>query len=498
MAREEKPNAHVIEPARSGRSKCVTCGVAIADGELRLSEAYVTDEGRWARSHGSARTPRYREYDGDDRPRYSDSQNPDVWARFHHLACAARSQPFKLRWALNATTLEIPDRADLETTIDRALSAVDLAEESEATRDEYHAFVDQLRDAADDEGLLVFGDWLQSIGDPRGELVAVQHGLETATGDARLELVEREKKLLAVHRKHLTPDRIEGTLTWRRGFVHRVTLKNLDTTTLARVFAHPSLRLVRELVVDLGAWSSIVVAPNLPTPLPSTLRLLELRSAATSGLGALGPLLADAMPQLERLVLAGAAELHDIAHPTLAELEIVCADATSEVAASARAEPRTLIDRIGGLSRTKLPRLSTLRLRVDHGLDATVAALAGSKILKDLSTLALHGDLTKAGIKPLRKSRFDLVDVRRTRLAASDLDALRPLATEVVIEDPVVAPPPPPPPARPRDWLVRHTRKPEWGTGRVVEETEGGLQVEFEHGGSKLVRNVELLEEIEP
>jgi len=67
------------------------------------------------------------------------------------------------------------------------------------------------------------------------------------------------------------------------------------------------------------------------------------------------------------------------------------------------------------------------------------------------------------------------------------------IATEVV-EDP---PPPPAAPAKKIEWLVRHSRKPEWGIGRVVEETEGGLQVDFEHGGSKLVRNVELLEEVE-
>jgi hypothetical protein len=47
------------------------------------------------------------------------------------------------------------------------------------------------------------------------------------------------------------------------------------------------------------------------------------------------------------------------------------------------------------------------------------------------------------------------------------------------------------------EWLVRHTRCPEWGTGRVVKESDDGLEVEFERGGKKHVRNVELLEEVE-
>ncbi|MBA3503426.1 MAG: DUF3553 domain-containing protein [Deltaproteobacteria bacterium] len=46
-------------------------------------------------------------------------------------------------------------------------------------------------------------------------------------------------------------------------------------------------------------------------------------------------------------------------------------------------------------------------------------------------------------------------------------------------------------------WLVRHTRRPEWGIGRVIAEGDDGIDVEFETAGRKLVRNVELLEEVE-
>src|SRR5204863_2461535 len=134
--------AHVIEPAKSGRSKCQSCGAPIATGELRLAEAYVPDQGRWAQSHKYARSPRPRDmfsYDDDDRRDYDD-QNPDVWERFHHLACAAQHQPFKLRSALAACKLELADRGALEQAIARAVAVLDTAEENEATRDEYLSF----------------------------------------------------------------------------------------------------------------------------------------------------------------------------------------------------------------------------------------------------------------------------------------------------------------------------------------------------------------------
>ena len=496
--RDERPRAHVIEPARSGHSTCQTCGGPICDSELRLSEAFVSDEGQWARGHRNARTARHRDWlDGDDRHHVNDP-NPDVWARFHHLACAAQHQPYKLRSALAAFTLELPDREQLERAIERALSAVDVAEDSKATRDEYLGFIARLRDAPDHDLMLVFADWLQSVDDPRGELIIVQHALETAAGAHRRLLVDREKKLLAAHRKHLMPDRIEGTYVWRRGFVQRVVLKNVDHG-LARVFAHPSLRLLRELVVETDGQTSIVVAANLPTPLSPTLRVLDLSNMSSiakrnAGLGAIGPLLANALPRLERLRLAGAADLHDVCHPSLAELELAYIDATSAVQATAGGEPRTLVERIGGLDRRNLPALARLILRVERGLDAAVDALASTNVLAGLQALTLRGDLWPVGLESLRAAgaRFEVLDLRGTQFASVDLPRLSPLATRVVLDEPA--------PASAKqvgEWLVRHTRCPEWGTGRVVKESDDGLEVEFERGGKKHVRNVELLEEVE-
>lgn len=99
-------------------------------GEVRLSEAYITDEGPWARSHEYARTPRPRDFSEDsDRRRDGDGVSSDLGARFHHLACAAQHQPYMLRSALASATVEVPGRAELERAIERALSVVDVVEE---------------------------------------------------------------------------------------------------------------------------------------------------------------------------------------------------------------------------------------------------------------------------------------------------------------------------------------------------------------------------------
>jgi uncharacterized protein (TIGR02996 family) len=492
--REEVPRSHVIEPARSGRSTCATCGKPIVDGELRLSEAYVTDDGKWARAHRNARYQRHTEgLGGHSGGPDIYSVKPDVWTRFHHLTCAAQHQPYKLQSALAGASEELANRAELEAMIQRALSSVDAAEENPETRDEYTRFIATLREGPDEDLQLVFGDWLQSVGDPRGELVSLQHAVETATGEDKLRLVDRERKLLAANRKQLLPDRLEGTLVWRRGFVHRLVLTSFEAGTLEPALGHPSMRLLRELAAEVSGWSSVVIAPNLP-PLPATLRVLELsNTTSTPSLGAIGPVLDGQLPQLVRLSLHGAAELDDVRHPTLAELELGCGDATAAVPATPRGTARSLAARIAAIDCDNLPELKKLVVRAAQNLDAAVAALAGWSIIGKLHTLVLVGDVSARAIDMLvdAGARFEVLDVRGTAVANDR--RLPTIAKQVVTDEPVAAPAP----AKIRDWLVRHTRKPEWGIGRVVEETDAGLRVEFEHAGTKDIRNVELLEEIE-
>jgi uncharacterized protein (TIGR02996 family) len=224
VAREAPPQDHTITRARE-EQPCATCGESIAEDELALSEAYVSTDGKWARSHRYARTPKRTEYSDDDSYRNNfESVNADLASRLHHLMCGATHQPYKLRSAMKLSGDAIPNRVVLEETIENTLSPKDAAERNPATRDEYTAFIRRLRLTDNDDDFLVFGDWLQTVGDPRGELIAVQHALETAVNEERAHLIDHEKKLLALHK--FVPEQGTGTFRWRRGFVRRIVKPN--------------------------------------------------------------------------------------------------------------------------------------------------------------------------------------------------------------------------------------------------------------------------------
>jgi uncharacterized protein (TIGR02996 family) len=501
MAKLEAPQTHVIELAPTGRSKCQTCQRAIANGELRLSEAWVAHEGPWARSHAHARTPRPRDFsDDDDRRSDAFAVNPDLAARFHHLACAAKRHPYMLRSALAATTLEIPGRDDLERAIEQGLSVADVAEEAAATREEYQRFMARLHAGDDDALQVVFADWLQQLGDPRGELMAVQRELGLAEGDARARLATLEKKLLAAHRDRLVPDRLEGGLVWRAGFVHRLeltTVTSLDRVTLARAFRHPSLRLLRELAVPLDRQ---VVAANLPSPLPATLRVLELgrepeyRLDTDGGLGDVAELVC-ALPALERLVLGASCDLA-LRSPVLRELELRCLDAREDRPAGvASGERRTLLERLPLLEASELPKLRVLNLHVNHGLESALETVLSSSLAPQLRTLGLRGDLSSSSLAQVsRFSALEVLDLRGCSLSAADFERISRLVPSVLRDDRTASVK-----SKPRvstEWRVRHTRRPEWGIGTVVAESDAGLEIEFPQVGRKEVRNVELLEDV--
>src|SRR5207249_6247262 len=93
-----------------------------------------------------------------------------------------------------------------------------------------NAFLDAIRAAPDDDGpRLIYADWLEERGDPRGEFIRLQVELaRLPADDPRLpELKAREQALLAEHRDAwLAPLRelVEDDPDFRRGFVERVTL----------------------------------------------------------------------------------------------------------------------------------------------------------------------------------------------------------------------------------------------------------------------------------
>ena len=156
----------------------------------------------------------------------------------------------------------------------------------------------------DDAPRLVYGDWLQEQGDPRGELVAVQRA-QLAIGahpdpEHVARLVDRERELIAKHAREwlgpLSPD----SVTWRLGFVDTLdvaahsfaAVMQLESTRFVRSIAVeldiplreiPTLPTVRALALWMRAVSAVDVAPWLdPVRFPKvrTLRFGSVRDRA--------------------------------------------------------------------------------------------------------------------------------------------------------------------------------------------------------------------------
>jgi len=463
--KNEKPTDHVIEHARSDHARCHACKKPIVEGELRFAEAFVSSDGAGARAVRNARTPRkspaFDPEDDDRRRDAHDDANPDVWQRFYHLTCAAEHKPFMFKRALAASSLVIPQRNQLLATMEDALVSRDPAARAPETRDQYAQFAARLREGLDDELALVFGDWLQSVGDPRGELIAVQFALETATDAHRDELLAREKKLLERNAELAFDGRARS---WHRGFVRRLEIYVPDQ--LREALVHPSLQQLAELRVES---TRPIAAAELS--LPATLCVLELRAPSIEA----GALVARGVPGLAKLMLVGDADLR-IAHPRISTLVLGTGFAS----------------RLAALDPSMLPALVELRLAITGENDPTLAKLARSRIVSQLRRLVLTGDATTLAPLVDAKIRLPEIDLRNTPLAGRGHEV-----AERELKERPPPPPEPPEPRKPIEWLVRHTRKPEWGIGRVIDETDTGLSIEFEHAGTKVVRNVELLVDLE-
>lgn len=123
-----------------------------------------------------------------------------------------------------------------------------------------------IAEAPDDpSNYLVYADWLSERGDPRGELIAVQHALEDAPAARRPELEERQTVLLATN-PYLFGTWPDMRLEWRNGFVRRVamTIPDADRTKLAhyerwlkRLVFHPTGRFLRSVEVRIGFGANV-------------------------------------------------------------------------------------------------------------------------------------------------------------------------------------------------------------------------------------------------
>lgn len=198
------------------------------------------------------------------------------------------------------------------------------------TNPELEAAILQAPDA--DDGYLVYADWLQGQGDPRGELIALQHAQRQAQG---AEATRLKRKVAALYKENqgallgagLTSMLGEKSLTlaWHLGFIRgaRVAASDRDADpdfdiveVLTMLLRQPSARFLQDLTLGLpdrdGDAGYNDVVKVITKWAPTTLKTLFIgdfvfpdeSEISWVTLGNLAPML-KALPQLTALRLRG-------------------------------------------------------------------------------------------------------------------------------------------------------------------------------------------------
>jgi uncharacterized protein (TIGR02996 family) len=283
-------------------------------------------------------------------------------------------------------------------------------------------------DFADPQPFLVYADWLEQRGDPRGRLIQAQH-----RGSAKLE-----REILKEHGAVLVPanlgKRYKLEVTWKLGFIASATFGAHDDLDerIEKLFEHPSAALLRELVLDASSYAGtpLEVLATLKPPRLATVVIggeLETNTLAT---GDLAPLCN--LPSLEVLRATGDRVLiaYPLVHRKLRELLIVTrrSDAStvrhavcSDLPALTSLSVRCLDGIDDGVPRgafAKLPALRTLELHNTTRTREWLVAVTASPVRTTLVTLRLlEGDLDEAEARELAKQlpALEVLEVSRNR-----------------------------------------------------------------------------------
>ena len=339
------------------------------------------------------------------------------------------------------------------------------------------------------DNYLVFGDWLESQGDPRGEIIAIQHALlsEPQRTVRRAELERREMTLLFRHRRRLWGE-LGGqvvsagaqlyaadlfSIEWHLGFMRRVTfnllaLPDLDLgpmtfgQLMARLFALDTAALLQEMTIlefgerDPEVFRQIMVA--MAEHAPPTLRGLSIGEPDRWIRIPHLHLPAGGLPTVETMALC-AQELSppERFSPTLADLELTLGEVGDElinVLAGTRWDAlesfslRLLREQLryrgvrfdgAGLapivSGRTAPHLTSLTLQGTRDSDELCRQLASSQIAGQLTYLDLgFGTMTSIGAGYLVSAGLDRLEtliVHNNHLTSSDVQRLGHVARSV-------------------------------------------------------------------
>lgn len=329
-----------------------------------------------------------------------------------------------------------------------------------------------LADPDAEQPRLVYGDWLQTQGHPRGELCAVQHALSTKPDDRKLQSAQR--KLLAD--SAVCPEALRKATTgratdlgkscelhWRMGFVHEAVLARSSTVVaqnlhelVVALLGHPCSRLLHALTIGArttkaGNYEDVVA--DLIQWKPASLRSLTMVRFPESvmpldalSLGAIESMLA-ALANLEQLHLrAGVVTLGAFSMPRVRELTIETTSLSGVLkTASGFDAPRMehlhlheSNSRRGAVMRNNQYEPPPIPWRLfGHGLrrlslthtvstQRRVQELAASPLATSITDLSLaHGDLLDDHVLELHKfPKLERLDVRDNALTSHGLRRL--------------------------------------------------------------------------
>ena len=348
-----------------------------------------------------------------------------------------------------------------------------------------------IAEAPDDpEPYLVYADWLQASGDPRGTLIVLQHHGRDREADA---LIEEHRAHFLGALAAFAPPGGEGRrtaerkleLSWHLGFIREARIgwppygrgqaRREAVEAVEALLALPSSRFLRHLAIesvpaaggapDFRPFLDAIAGAARPPPLRS---LFVGRSGASWTIGPIGGLLR-ACPELRHLTLRGGAlSLGELHHPALRAFGIESQHLSRQNLVDLRAASWPRLERLelsfharerppecdaadlaALLGGDNLPSLRHLGVLACPFADDLARALARSPLLPRLHGLDLSGGaLTHAGVAAMARSRLAFSHLAQLELAHNQLDdaaraTARGLAKHVHVG--LQEPPPPPP-----------------------------------------------------
>ncbi|QSQ17586.1 WGR domain-containing protein [Myxococcus landrumensis] len=340
--------------------------------------------------------------------------------------------------------------------------------------------------APDDEAAyLVYGDWLQGQGDPRGEFIALQHARSQAIGSAATTHKRQVAAFLKKHQAQMLGGELtraslaeELVVDWHLGFIRAARLgkadaeSRLDVPSAVRaLLTHPSARFLRGLsiglvdlegnntydgvtraIVDAGAsqslqrlfigdfnypsqyeisWSYLKDVSPLYAVLPD-LRSLRLRGTAVELADIHLPELREFIMESGGLPLGAVKSIANARWPKLERLDVWFGSARYGAEGGVE-DIRSILDGKG------LPKVTQLGLCNSEFTDELVKVLPTAKILAQLTHLDLSkGILSDEGAQVLARNasafgHLKSLDLRQNLLTHDGVKLLATLCPNVAL-----------------------------------------------------------------